>query len=267
MSNPGRPARSRPESEPATADRERMRMPYAQSVRYTHHVRTSITLIPDDRPCRAAAARFEDPVGGRRTVSAVEWADPGTHRRGRGRTGRFRRAGRPVDGAAGRAVGLRHDVAVPACHQQGRVGDVHAGSRARSPAQKTRQRGLDWRPNRLVSRAMGCLPPPPLGAASLVGRTARGSRPTGVAECRTGGPGRYRAGRARQAGRRHGGAALRARGGGPCDRCRTRSPDRTTPGCYDGCSMPTVSPRWRPRSRLERSTTPTTTSSPNSDPG
>ena len=92
--------------------------------------------------------------------------------------------------------------------------------RARSPAQKPRQRGLVWRPYRLVSRAVGCLPPPPLGAASRVGRTARGSRPIGVAECRARGPGRYRAGRARQAGRRHGGAALRARGGGPCDRGR-----------------------------------------------
>ena len=81
-------------------------------------------------------------MAGRSVVAADERAEPGTHRRDGGRTGGRGRAGGTVDGAAGRAVGLRNDVAVPACRQQGRVGDVSLSTAPGPPPRRADQ--PDW---------------------------------------------------------------------------------------------------------------------------
>ena len=149
-------------------------------------------------------------MAGHSAVPAVERAEPGAHRRDGRRPGGLGRACGTVDGATGRAVGLWHDVALPACRQQGRAGDVHALDGPRPPAPAHGWSGLVWRSYRLGLRAAGCLPPASVGAAGRVGGSARGSGPTGMAGRRPRRPRRYRAGRARQAGRRDGALEIEA---------------------------------------------------------
>ena len=77
--------------------------------------------------------------------------------------------------------------------------------------------------------------------------------------------GRYRPGRAGQAGGGDGGAALSSAVRPHWTSRPPRSRARSTPRCFDGCWTPTGSLRWRPRSTPGCSTTPTTITSPSSD--
>ena len=132
-----------------------------------------------------------------------------------------------------------------------------------------RAEGADWS-GALVGlgrRTVGCLPPPSVGAADRVGRTARGSR----ANWRGWMPGSPRSPIP---------GWPSATSWPPSWRCCTssaaRRPSRsrpatstvpTIPVCSDGSSTPTGSPPWRRPSRRGCSTTPTTITSPSSGPG
>ena len=122
-----------------------LRMSYAASVRHTQNRWQSLmTSTKREIRCRARWRLCgSEPSASRRTgglsrerivTAAIELADS-------------RRPWRTVDGPPRRATGLRHDVALPARRQQGRVGDLHALDGARAAARANRSHGLAWRPD------------------------------------------------------------------------------------------------------------------------
>ena len=109
-------------------------------------------MMTTDEPLpRALEILWREPQRG----PALPRAEPRAHRHGSHRVGRRRRSRRVVDGTAGRAAGLRHDVALPPRRQQGRVGDVHVVDRARAAAHAERSRGLAWRALRIGPTGCG----------------------------------------------------------------------------------------------------------------
>ena len=132
---------------------------------------------------RSTAPRAGDFVARAERARRSARAEPRAHRHRGHRARRQRRPWRTVDGPAGRAPRLRHDVAVPARRQQGRVGDLHALDGARAAARAHRSRGLAWSPDGLGRGPVGHLPPAPLGPGGRRGRPARRPRPAGLAQC------------------------------------------------------------------------------------